>query len=104
MKDLILTIILILYLTLTMYVIFEITLGLFLCKFRYKIKKCLMYARFAYRTQHFILNLSLGIVASAIIVMFTSESFNVAVVAFVCFIVAFRSAIRTNFMLNKKKS
>lgn len=67
--------------------------------FRFKV--CLVYCRIAKNTPEFVMNLSLGIVASAIFALITTSNIIVGITCFISIVIAIKSAIKANYVLQK---
>ena len=67
----------------------------------YRFKVCLVYCRTAKNTPEFVMNLSLGIVASAIFALITTSNIIVGITCFISIVIAIKSAIKANYVLQK---
>jgi hypothetical protein len=67
----------------------------------YRFKVCFVYCRTAKNAPEFVVNLSLGILAGAIFALITTTNIIVGIISFISIIIAARSAIKANYVLQK---
>ena len=87
------------FLTLISFVCFRIKK--LITRNTYRFKVCLVYCRTAKNTPEFVMNLSLGIVASAIFALITTSNIIVGITCFISIVIATKSAIKANYVLQK---
>ncbi len=94
-----LNILTLIFITLISFVYFKIKKLIIKNTFRFKV--CLVYCRIAKNTPEFVMNLSLGIVASAIFALITTSNIIVGITCFISIVIAIKSAIKANYVLQK---
>ncbi len=67
----------------------------------YRLKVCFVYCRTARNTPEFVMNLSLGIFAGAIFALITTTNLIVGIISFISIVIAARSALKANYVLQK---
>lgn len=94
--------ILILFLFISMYILYELTIGLILCKYKYRLKRYKVMARVASRSPQFVFQFSIGTSTGALIATVTANSFVVLFAAVFVLLISLRAALKAYFKIHLK--
>ncbi len=90
----------IVFLIVIIYAIYEVTIDLFVCKYKYKFKRYRVLIRVVKKSPKFIFPFSIGTGTGALLVILTATSWSITFLAIIVATVSLDSSLKAYFKIN----